>query len=181
MLSFHSIQPEPVRLRIKPDVSTTPSRQSVGSRRNPQSTAAILDAATTLLRRTGPVGLTIDSVARLARCGKPTVYRWWPDKLALLLDLHDLELEKSPPPTDLPRFWDRQLVGAILRAAFAEALPQPDALSRFRQRVLPRYGPDARAVLGDWLMGDASQDPAVDAPKTPEARISLRHVDEWVD
>src|SRR5688500_10386704 len=84
MLPIRSVLDAPVHLPIAPAAS----RASIGSRRNPASTRAILDAARHILLRDGVAGFSIDAIAREARCGKPTVYRWWPDKLALLADLH---------------------------------------------------------------------------------------------
>ncbi|WP_343315140.1 TetR/AcrR family transcriptional regulator C-terminal ligand-binding domain-containing protein [Brucella sp. BE17] len=64
------------------------SRRSIGPRRNPDTAAAILDAAADLLRRDGLKGLTTDAVAREARASKATLYRWWPNRGTLLLAVY---------------------------------------------------------------------------------------------
>ena len=46
---------------------------------------AILDAAIELLGEGGYAGLTIDAVAARARVGRPTIYRRWPNKAALVI------------------------------------------------------------------------------------------------
>ncbi len=64
------------------------SRRSIGARQNPEAAAAILDAAADLLRREGLKGLTFDAIARAARASKTTLYRWWPNRGALLLAIY---------------------------------------------------------------------------------------------
>ena len=63
-------------------------RRSIGSRRNPETQEAILEAAEALLLEGGVAGFSIEAVARRARAGKPTIYRWWPNKTALLLEVN---------------------------------------------------------------------------------------------
>ncbi|MDO5706879.1 MAG: TetR/AcrR family transcriptional regulator [Paracoccus sp. (in: a-proteobacteria)] len=57
-----------------------------GARRNTE--AAVLDAAAELLAEEGFQKLTMEGVARRARAGKATVYRWWPSRGHLLLALY---------------------------------------------------------------------------------------------
>jgi AcrR family transcriptional regulator len=64
------------------------SRRSVGAKQNPEAAAAILDAAQALLKKSGLKGLTTDAIAREARASKTTLYRWWPNRGALLLALY---------------------------------------------------------------------------------------------
>ncbi|MGA7127810.1 MAG: helix-turn-helix domain-containing protein [Chthoniobacterales bacterium] len=49
---------------------------------------AIIAAATEVLTKKGPSRFTIEAVAKLAGCGKPTIYRWWPSRHALLLEVY---------------------------------------------------------------------------------------------
>lgn len=48
--------------------------------------AAILGAAWDLFEERGLAALTIEGVAARAGVGKTTIYRWWPNKAAILLD-----------------------------------------------------------------------------------------------
>ena len=48
------------------------------------SHAAILDAVHELLQEVSARDLTMDAVARRAGVGKPTLYKWWPSKAALV-------------------------------------------------------------------------------------------------
>lgn len=54
-----------------------------GRPRNPQTRAAILCAARELMEEGGPAAVTMEAVAARAGVGKPTVYRWWPDRHAV--------------------------------------------------------------------------------------------------
>lgn len=51
-----------------------------------RSRDAILDATRQLLREVGYARLSIEAVAKRAGVGKPTIYRWWPDKAQLVFD-----------------------------------------------------------------------------------------------
>jgi AcrR family transcriptional regulator len=67
---------------------TNSVKPRTGERGRPRSTAAraaILRAARELLERGGPGAVTMEAVASLAQVGKPTVYRWWPDRHAVAM------------------------------------------------------------------------------------------------
>jgi AcrR family transcriptional regulator len=56
-----------------------------GRPRNLHTRDAILRAARELLDEQGPPGVTMEAVAARAGVGKPTVYRWWPDRHAVAM------------------------------------------------------------------------------------------------
>src|SRR5688500_1295170 len=69
-------------------------------RGRPRSTAAkeaILKAARELLDQGGVGAVTMEAVAARAGVGKPTVYRWWPDRhsvaMAAMMEVASLEAE----------------------------------------------------------------------------------------
>ena len=111
------------------------SRRSIGARRNPASQEAILDAAEAVLREGGIAGFSIEAVARRARAGKPTIYRWWPNRTALMLDVYTRFKNARPVPdtgtlrgdlvafldNQLLGFWKDSLCGTVYRAVIAEA------------------------------------------------------------
>lgn len=49
----------------------------------------VLEAAAALLDGDGYPGVTIEAIAAQAGVAKTTIYRWWPSKAAILLDLFD--------------------------------------------------------------------------------------------
>ncbi|CAI8884741.1 TetR/AcrR family transcriptional regulator [Brevibacillus sp. IT-7CA2] len=61
-------------------------RRPVGRPRSELSKNAIIEALITLLEESGFAALTIEAIATQAGVGKATIYRWWPNKSALLLD-----------------------------------------------------------------------------------------------
>ncbi len=76
-----------------------------GRPRDPQIRGAILRAARELLDELGPASLTMEAVAQRAGVGKPTVYRWWPNRhavaMAALMDAPqgDTEARRAPSRT----------------------------------------------------------------------------------
>ncbi|MCR8547912.1 TetR/AcrR family transcriptional regulator [Salipiger sp. P9] len=66
----------------------TVKRASIGARRNPATETAILDAAAALLAERGIAGVSMEAVAKRARAGKATLYRWWPTRGALLMAVY---------------------------------------------------------------------------------------------
>jgi AcrR family transcriptional regulator len=74
--------------RVKP-------KKPRGRPRSEKARVAILRAARALLAEGGPGAVTMEAVAARARVGKPTLYRWWPDRhavaMAALMDTEDGE------------------------------------------------------------------------------------------
>ena len=116
-------------------------RASIGSKRNPASQQAILDAARDILEQDGLAGFSIEAVARRARAGKPTIYRWWSSRAALLLDVYQGFKNQRPFPdtgsleadlrafltNQLIGFWQDRLCGTVFRSIIAEAQTDPKA------------------------------------------------------
>lgn len=137
-----------------PDETEEGMRRSIGARRNPASQEAILDAAEAVLREGGIAGFSIEAVARRARAGKPTIYRWWPHRTALMLDVYRrFKNTRSFPDTGdlrsdllsflqnhLLGFWNGSLCGTVYRAVVAEAQTDPEAA-----KVLNTYQADRKA------------------------------------
>jgi AcrR family transcriptional regulator len=130
------------------------TRRSIGARRNPASQEAILDAAQAVLSENGIAGFSIEAVARRARAGKPTIYRWWPHRTALMLDVYKrFKNAKAFPDTGCLRgdlvsflenhllgFWNSSLCGTVYRAVIAEAQTDREAA-----KVLNAYHADRKA------------------------------------
>jgi AcrR family transcriptional regulator len=62
------------------------TKRSPGRPRSEQVRVAILRSTLKLLEQNGFPDLTIEDVAAQANVGKATVYRWWPNKAALIAD-----------------------------------------------------------------------------------------------
>lgn len=134
----------------------TAQRRSIGARRNPNAEAAILDAALGLLQSKGGKGLTMDAVAREAKAGKATIYRWWPTRGALLLGVYErikgthFHADTGHIETDVAAFFDyvfefwRGEAGRVFALIIAEAqsdLDVAEALAQYREER-----------IDDWLI-----------------------------
>ncbi|SDG76805.1 TetR/AcrR family transcriptional regulator [Alloyangia pacifica] len=125
----------------------TEKRASIGARRNPDTEAAVLNAATQILAEAGIAGLRMEAVAKRARAGKATLYRWWPTRGALLLAVYrrmkteDVYADTGSLEGDIAGVlrlvfghWRRE-TGAVFRSIIAAAQVEPDvaeALAEFR-------------------------------------------------
>jgi AcrR family transcriptional regulator len=74
---------------------------TTGRRRSERSREATLRATLHLLEQHGVNGVTIEGIAAEAGVGKTTIYRWWPSRIALVLDA----LEQLPE-LDVPDHGD---------------------------------------------------------------------------
>ncbi|ESY76338.1 TetR family transcriptional regulator [Mesorhizobium sp. LNHC221B00] len=135
-----------------------PARKSIGARRNPDSAEAILEAAEAVLVEAGYAGFSIEAVARRARAGKPTIYRWWPSKAALLLEVYQRQKRVEVPDTgqleeDLVGFlenlfahWRETSSGSVFRSLIAEAQTDETAAT-----ALAGYAGGRRAHTGQII------------------------------
>jgi AcrR family transcriptional regulator len=140
-----------------------PRRSSIGARRNPATEAAVLAAARDLLAERGFGGFSIDEVARRAGAGKPTIYRWWPSRADLLLEVYSAERAARVlvPDTgslsgDLAALaraflsaWRSSPAGQALRGLIAEAQGSEPALVALWERFMPAWNQLIRSVLGE--------------------------------
>ncbi|MDH6132712.1 AcrR family transcriptional regulator [Kitasatospora sp. MAA4] len=156
-------------------------RPHTGRRRNEEARQAILDAALRLTAAAaGPSAgggdggaVSIDAIAREARVGKQTIYRWWPSKSAVLLDALASVAEQQIPPSpargslhaDLAAFLAdtfraarREPTCSVLHSLLREAAQDPHASELLRLHTAAR-----RAELRALLAGHTSpQAPGVD-------------------
>lgn len=80
-----------------PVATTTPTPDT--ARRSERSYRAIIDATKELLDQQGYVATSVDQIARRAGVGKQTIYRWWPNKAAVVLEAHaEQAAERIPMP-----------------------------------------------------------------------------------
>ena len=133
-------------------MTSKPIRRSIGAVRSPEAHASILAAASDLLDQSGYAGFTIEAVARRAGASKPTIYRWWKGKAALIMELYEQERETALTVPDrgslqheltirmrnLWRLWQRTPLGHALRSIIAEAQADPAALAQLREDFLPK-------------------------------------------
>jgi len=73
-------------------------RRSRGRPRSYRAQRAILRAARELIEENGLAALTMEGIAARAGVGKPTLYRWWPDRHAVAM----AALMEDGPPESRP-------------------------------------------------------------------------------
>src|SRR6185437_5002492 len=108
---------------------------------------AILDAVQTLLQVKSVRDLTMEAVAKRAGVGKPTLFKWWPSKAALVLALFQERLELQPRPAAGQSFEEeirsrvrlviteyQGLLGRITAEIVAEGQSDPTILQEFYNR-----------------------------------------------
>jgi len=77
-----------------------PARVKKGRPRNQNCRKAILKAVNSLLLHLSVQDLTMEAIAKKAKVGKSTIYRWWPNKTAIVMEaLVSQPGIQSPLPT----------------------------------------------------------------------------------
>lgn len=156
-----------------------PAVRAVRARGRPRSQharQAILDAALNLLERDGYRAVTIEAIAAQAGVGKPTIYRWWSSKAAVVLDAFVTRARAQIPAPqrgslreDLREFLETAFrtldTGAapIVRGLMAEAQTDPT----FRQAFWDIFISARRGALAEVLergvqRGEIPEDTDVD-------------------
>jgi len=162
-------------------------RKSIGARRNPDSAEAILEAAEAVLLENGYSGFSIEAVARRARAGKPTIYRWWPGKAALLLAVYQRQKrdvvysDSGDLEEDLFRFlkslfhqWHDTPAGEIFRSLVAEAQSDSDAAKALAEYAAGRRVHTGQLVARAQARGEVR--PGVDATQVADLVASYAWV-----
>lgn len=135
-------------------------RRPPGRPRSEEARIAILRSTLKVLGETSFSNLTIEGVADRAQVGKATVYRWWPDKAALLADAFaSSTVNKLRFPdtgsviTDMSRQMRRLIKifrsprGRIVSAILAAGQSDKRLISAFRDRFLMPRRREAYATL----------------------------------
>src|SRR5580700_6407848 len=170
------------------------AKRSPGRPRSEQARVAILRSALKLLGQNGFSELTIESVAARAGVGKATVYRWWPNKAALIADafassttrkLHfpdtgSVRADMSQQMHQVIKIFSSRR-GRIVSAILGGGQSDRDLIAAFRERFLwPRrreaYATLERGILRGELRKDVDKDLLLDALYGPiYMRFLIRH------
>ncbi|MEJ3652972.1 TetR/AcrR family transcriptional regulator [Actinomycetes bacterium KLBMP 9759] len=153
----------------------TPEQRKAGTRaggrpRDPELGPAVLAAAADLVVRRGYHGVRMEELAQLAGTTKTAIYRRWPSRTAVMLDL---VAQRMPPPVDVdaalpsssPENEDvvaggRQLAQTLsdpvvvhcVMGLLSEAVHQPEVGARFRARLV-----EPQIAAADALVAAAKQ------------------------
>jgi AcrR family transcriptional regulator len=129
--------------------SNNGAKRLPGRPRSEQARQAILRSTSRLLQRTGFAELSIEAIAANAGVGKATVYRWWPDKGALVVDAFASSAEDELHFPDSGSVYKdmslqmnqflailRSRRGRIVSAVIAGGQSDPGLIQAFRERFL---------------------------------------------
>jgi AcrR family transcriptional regulator len=139
------------------------------SRGRPRSEAAhkaVLAAAAELLLDRGLPGVSMDAVAERAGVSKATIYRWWPTKETLALDMLYNEWTKVTPQRyesgslrvdllALLHAWSRlasgRPYGPVVAALLMEGQTDPGFSAEYLRRMVEPRRDQARAIFADAI------------------------------
>jgi AcrR family transcriptional regulator len=126
---------------------TPPARPGRPRSESATSHARIMDAVHALLQETSVRDLTMEAVAKRAGVGKPTLYKWWPTKAALVMAMfHErlvgrLESVSTATAEEVLRAKVRYLVqefnglfGKVTGELIAEGQSDPAVLHEMHER-----------------------------------------------
>lgn len=146
-------------LRNRPENPSEP-RPKRGRPRSEEARQAILDATSRLMEATLVRNLTIEGIAREAGVGKPTIYRWWDSKCALVMDAFlattapKVPFPKSGSASDALKVQVKRVIallrgrsGEIVAEMVGEGQSDPHVLEEFRERFFTQLLAPARQVI----------------------------------
>lgn len=127
----------------------------------------MLATASTVLEEGGYKMFTIERIAKLSGVSKPTIYRWWPTKAALLIEVFDTTTTKAVTVADsgsmrsqlLDWFqsvwsvWQAPSKGEAFRSILAEIQTDRVAMEWFKSSFLPHR----RKILLEILQRGAAR------------------------
>lgn len=116
-------------------------RRGPGRPRSAQAHKAVLEATLKLLAERGSRGLTIEAVADRSGVAKTTIYRWWPSKVALVLEALSSLRQRAPVPD----------TGSI----------RDDAVAHLRGHIEVFKEPMTAPILAD-VLAEALRNPELD-------------------
>jgi AcrR family transcriptional regulator len=169
-------------------------KRAPGRPRSEQARLAILRSTLKLLEENGFSDLTIEAVAAHAGVGKATVYRWWPNKAALIADAFAGSTSRKLHFPDTGSVYTdmsqqmRQVVkifrsrrGRIVSAMLGGGQSDRDLIAAFRERFLwPRrreaYVTLRQGIQRGELRKDLDKDLLLDSLYGPiYMRFLIRH------
>ncbi|HPD83068.1 MAG: TetR/AcrR family transcriptional regulator [Alphaproteobacteria bacterium] len=143
-----------------------------GRPRSESSRRSILDATRRLLTHTSVQKLSIEAIARKAGVGKTTIYRWWPNKSAVVMEaifsqpaFHNIMPTPRNAVEGVRMQIDklcRQLAGKngrMVAEIIGDAQPDPDSLKLFIRAFLQdRYNTLNSYIEGGKQTGEFDED-----------------------
>ena len=144
-----------------------------GRPRDEEVRKRILDSAAQLLQDLCYDDITVDAIAVASGAGKATIYRWWPNKAAVLIEAFRERIAREIPFPDSGDFRQdvRQLLqnfteiiyrgrrGKVFRAFIAGAQADPEIAKAYRESWIAPRRAEARKIFERYIaagVADAS-------------------------
>jgi AcrR family transcriptional regulator len=140
----------------------TPRREPDPTRRSSRAQAAILEATRELIGEIGWDKMSIEGIAAAAGVGKQTIYRWWPSKAALVLDMWSPEVQQQL------HFPNTGNLAADLKAQIKSVIDLSND---------PTFGPSFRALVAESQLDTALSNQLLERifrPRIEAAKERLR-------
>lgn len=129
--------------------SVEPTATLRGRPRSQRARRAILEAARALVEKGGYEAATIEAIAARSGVAKTTIYRWWPNRAALVVDLLvRVAMEAAPLPSTGGDPMLALRTELYLVAEASEALPGRLLISLLGEA---EHDPDIRGALQEGL------------------------------
>jgi AcrR family transcriptional regulator len=157
-------------------MSAPPISRGPGAVRNERARLAILTAASELLASDGYDHLTIEGIAARAHVGKPTIYRWWSSKSALIAEClvdhtllpgtfapqntGDIVADISAWFDEVIRFMSEPTTNTLVRSIIAAAVDNPEVAVQLGERL----GATPDSLEGRFRAGVGSGELKKDTP-----------------
>lgn len=170
---------QPSRRTASPPAEATPStpKRRVGRPRSEEATAAVLDVAYLLTASDGLKGATIEAIAEASAVSKVTIYKWWDDRAALLIDAYlwrtrqELPLTEDEDPVRAIHAHVRRYVaalkgdlGRVLLAVLGECMTKSGSTAAFTERYLAE-----RRELGVRVISSGQRSGVIRSTRAPAA------------
>lgn len=139
---------------------SSPVTRKPGRPRSEAAHQALLEATARLMEDMPIRNITIDGIAKAAGVGKPTIYRWWDSKCALVMDAFlaasepRIPVPKSGSAVDALTLQVKRIItllrgrsGRIVAEMVGEGQSDPHILEEFRDRFFSRLLAPARATI----------------------------------
>jgi len=142
---------------------SAPKTRPRGRPRSEAAEKAVMDAVYAFLQKRSVRELTMEGIAESANVGKPTLYKWWPSKAALVMAVLQERLIPKPEPFSaktaeeairarmhrLMRAFDG-MFGKVFADLIAEGQNDPSLLRELYERHL---GPRREALVAEIERG----------------------------
>ena len=136
-----------------------------GRPRDEEARKRILDSAAHLLEHKCIDDITVDAIAEHSGAGKATVYRWWPNKAAVLIEAFRERISRDLPFPDTGDFrqdlrqqlqnfteiiyWGKR--GRVFRSFIAGAQADPEMAKAFRDVWIRPRRAEARMLFEKYI------------------------------